>query len=188
MGLDMYLSRKKFIGANYEHRKITGSIDIKQNGKEIPIDFNKVSYIEEAVGYWRKANAIHKWFVDKCQDGVDDCKEYYVSSENLEDLLNTCKEIKEKVIMKKGKVANGQRLTEDGWVDILEDGEYISNPEICEELLPTEDGCFFGSTAYDEYYMNDIDYTIKLLEELLEEDKKLNEQDVWCDYYYQSSW
>ena len=69
MGLDMYLSRKKYIGANWEHRGITGTIDIKQKDKSIPIDFNKVTYIEEEVGYWRKANQIHKWFVDNCQDG-----------------------------------------------------------------------------------------------------------------------
>ena len=188
MGLDMYLSRKKYIGANYEHRGITGNINIKQGNKEIPIDFNKVSYIEESVGYWRKANAIHKWFVDKCQDGVDDCKPYYVSTEDLEELLNICKEIKEKVVMKKGKIANGQKITEDGWVDILEDGEYVSNPEICEELLPTGDGFFFGSTAYDEWYMNDIDNTIKMLEEILKEEKEFNDKGIWCEYYYQSSW
>lgn len=188
MGLDMYLSRKKFIGANYEHRKITGMVDIKQDGKEIPIDFKKISYIEEEVGYWRKANQIHKYFVDKCQDGVDDCKPYYVDIADLEDLLDICKEIKEKVVMKKGKVANGKRLTEDGWVDILEDGEYIENPEVCEELLPTEDGCFFGSTAYDEYYMCDIDNTIKMLDEILKEEKELNKMGIYSDYYYQSSW
>ena len=188
MGLDMYLSRKKFIGANYEHRKIIGSINIKQDNKVIPIDFKKVSYIEEAVGYWRKANGIHKYFVDKCQDGVNDCKQYYVSTDVLKELLNICKTIKEKVIMKKGKIKTGMRMTENGWEPIMKEGKYISNPEICEKLLPTEDGYFFGSTEYDEYYMQDIEYTIKLLEELLEEDKKLQEQEVWCDYCYQSSW
>ena len=188
MGLDMYLTRKKFIGANYEHRKIIGSIDIKWDGKEIPIDFNKISYIEEAVGYWRKANAIHKWFVDKCQDGVDDCKPYYVSIEDLEELLNVCKEIKEKVVMKKGKITKGYRGTEKGWEPILEDGDYIENPDICQKLLPTEDGCFFGSTDYDEYYMYDIDNTIKILDEILKEEKELNGKGIYSEYYYQSSW
>ena len=38
------------------------------------------------VAYWRKANAIHGWFVDNIQDGVDDQNEYYVSKEKLEEL------------------------------------------------------------------------------------------------------
>ena len=37
----------------------------------------------EEVGYWRKANQIHKWFVDNVQDGVDDCGEYKVTKEQL---------------------------------------------------------------------------------------------------------
>ena len=33
------------------------------------------SYIVRTeAGYWRKANQIHGWFVNKCQDGVDDCQ------------------------------------------------------------------------------------------------------------------
>jgi hypothetical protein len=61
----------------------------------IKIDLNKVSNIEEFVGYWRKANQIHKWFVDNVQEGVDNCSEYYVSKEQLKQLLNVCKKVKE---------------------------------------------------------------------------------------------
>lgn len=95
MGLDMFLSRKKYVGAEYEHRKVTGNISIKIGDKELPIDFNKVSYIDESVAYWRKQNAIHKWFVDKVQSGNDDCGYYYVSTEDLKELLDLCKEVKE---------------------------------------------------------------------------------------------
>lgn len=95
MGLDMYLKRKKYVGANYEHRNVKGTIDISVNGNKLPIDFSKVSYIEEEFGYWRKANAIHKWFVDNVQDGVDDCKEYYVAQSKMEELLELCKKVKE---------------------------------------------------------------------------------------------
>lgn len=95
MGLDMFLTRKKYVGAEYEHRKVNGIVDITINGKKLPIDFNKISYIEESVGYWRKANAIHKWFVDNVQDGVDDCGDHYVELEQLEELLDICKQVKE---------------------------------------------------------------------------------------------
>ena len=95
MGLDMYLTRKKYIGAKYAHNNVTGTIDIKSNGISIPIDFSKVRYIDEEVGYWRKANAIHNWFVENVQDGEDDCREYYVEADKLLELLNICKAVKE---------------------------------------------------------------------------------------------
>jgi hypothetical protein len=38
--------------------------------------------------YWRKANAIHNWFVINVQGGEDNCKEYYVSRAQLQELLD----------------------------------------------------------------------------------------------------
>jgi hypothetical protein len=46
------------------------------------------------VAYWRKANQIHKWFVDNVQDGEDDCREYSVDREQLQKLLDTCTKVK----------------------------------------------------------------------------------------------
>lgn len=46
------------------------------------------------IGYWRKQNAIHKWFVDNVQNGVDDCEAYEVTKENIEQLLDLCKKVK----------------------------------------------------------------------------------------------
>ena len=94
MGLDMYLTKEVYIGANYEHRKMTGNIEIYENGKLIPIKFETVSEIILQVGYWRKANAIHKWFVDNVQDGVDECQRSYVSKDDLQSLLDVCKKVK----------------------------------------------------------------------------------------------
>ena len=55
MGLDMYLNKKVYIGAKFEHRKITGKIELKQDKTPIKIVLEKVSEIVEEVGYWRKA-------------------------------------------------------------------------------------------------------------------------------------
>lgn len=93
MGLDMYLTKRVYVGANYEHRKVTGSIDIKIDGKELPINFNNVSEIIENVGYWRKANHIHRWFVENVQDGEDNCGDYYVPFEKLQELLSLVDEV-----------------------------------------------------------------------------------------------
>jgi len=48
----------------------------------------RISEVVEEVMYWRKANHLHQWFVDNCQDGQDDCREAYVSTSQLQELLN----------------------------------------------------------------------------------------------------
>lgn len=95
MGLDMYLSRRIFIGAQYEHNEVAGTIDLSITGKKFTIHLNKVSEIIEHVHSWRKANAIHKWFVDNVQNGEDDCREYAVGRKQLQELLTILKIVDE---------------------------------------------------------------------------------------------
>ena len=45
------------------------------------------------VGYWRKVNAIHRWFVDKCADGEDSCQLIYVDKSDAKELLNLVNEV-----------------------------------------------------------------------------------------------
>ena len=47
----------------------------------------------EEVGYWRKANHIHRWFVENVQNNDDDCGCYPVSREQLDSLLRTCRRV-----------------------------------------------------------------------------------------------
>ena len=93
MGLDMYLKKYIYVGANYDHNNVTGEISLKKDDKPIKINLKRVSYIVEEVAYWRKSNSIHGWFVDNVQEGKDDCKEYYVSKEKLQELLDLCKKV-----------------------------------------------------------------------------------------------
>lgn len=91
MGLDMYLQAKKSVfGSPYadkENQKM-----YKKLAKLFPLDTGeeKGLTISFTVGYWRKANQIHKWFVDNVQGGVDNCGEYYVPREELEQLKQLC--------------------------------------------------------------------------------------------------
>lgn len=48
-----------------------------------------------SIGYWRKANAVHGWFVRNVQGGVDDCNAYSVSREQLIQLKDVCLRIKQ---------------------------------------------------------------------------------------------
>lgn len=49
------------------------------------------------------------------------------------------------------------------------------------ELLPTQEGFFFGGTDYDEYYFEDISNTYEALNEII----KCHPDD---DFYYRASW
>ena len=91
MGLDMYLSAKRYL-SDYDDQdkeiiKSVEELSIKGRG-----DMRPKEICFEAM-YWRKANAIHAWFVDNVQEGEDDCGEYYVSIEQLKVLIALCRQV-----------------------------------------------------------------------------------------------
>jgi hypothetical protein len=91
MGLDMYLYKKHYV-KNWDwmadHEKHT--ISVKKGKKKVTnIKPERISHVVELVGEWRKFNALHKWFVDNVQEGVDDCRETYVDESDLKMLLET---------------------------------------------------------------------------------------------------
>jgi hypothetical protein len=140
--------------------------------------------IKEEVGYWRKANHIHKWFVDHIQNGIDDCNYHReVREADLVELLETCNAVLESCKLVEGKVNNGTRWENGKTVPIIEDGKYVKDPSIAEELLPTESGFFFGGTSYDEWYVDDIKQTINIITNVIET-TDFNTQML----YYCSSW
>ncbi len=189
MGLDMYLERKIYIGGKWEHNQISGDFNIYKRGLKLPLELKDVQYVVQEVCYWRKANAIHNWFVNNVQNEDDDCGQYYVSEEKLTELLNLCKEVKEKAILKDGDVVNGQTFDGKGnWVDIIEKGQVIENAEEISKILPTQSGFFFGSTDYNQWYYEDIINTIDMLEKVLKEDKEFNDKGFYTSYEYTSSW
>lgn len=163
MGLDMYLTKKVYVGGEFS--------DVQDKEKEISFDFMKFGKKEEykfqikdisevviRIGYWRKANAIHKWFVDNCQEGVDDCREAYVSSQQLIALKDICKEI-------------------------VNTKDKEKQEELAQSKLPPQSGFFFGGDSIDDYYLECLQYTIEIIEKL-----QKNSDFEFGDYYYSSSW
>lgn len=149
-------------------------------------DKHKYGYggISDQIGYWRKANQIHIWFVKNIQNGKDDCGDYEVSEQRLRELLELCKEVCNKAVMTIAPVKNGYTFNENSErVYKYEDGAQIVNPEDIEDLLPSCGGFFFGNTDYDSYYMQDIYETIEILENALRETDFENEV-----VFYHSSW
>jgi len=95
MGLDMYLSKKTYV-KQWDHQSPEEKYEVvvTKGGKPVDgIKASRVKYIEEEVGYWRKANQIHRWFVMNVQNGNDDCGDYWVDGEKLKELLDLCKKV-----------------------------------------------------------------------------------------------
>lgn len=126
------------------------------------------NYDTDEVGYWRKANAIHKWFVDNVQNGEDDCGDYSVSKELLEKLLNDCytvlgqSELVEKeVIQVVGYNEHGEEVEKPVKRNVIKD------TSAAEATLPAQSGFFFGDTSYDEWYISKLEYTIETILDVL---------------------
>ena len=88
MGLDMYLNAEMYISEFDEENKALIE-SIKQTA---PRDLGKFTpkNLSFEIAYWRKANAIHGWFVKNVQDGVDNCQDSYVPLEKLKELKEAC--------------------------------------------------------------------------------------------------
>ncbi len=88
MGLDMYLIARR-LASNDDYAEIqerTKKCGLFQS--DVPLN-----EIERELAYWRKANAIHKWFVENVQNGVENCECSPVTRKQLEDLMNICKTV-----------------------------------------------------------------------------------------------
>lgn len=179
MGLDMYLYRKTYV-KNWDHQKPEERHEITIKGPmAASINVSRISEITEQVAYWRKANAIHKWFVDNCAGGVDNCQEVPVEVEQLRELVKLCKKVLGLVELVAGKVHTGTIYDAEGKREEYEDGQVIAQQSIAADILPTQAGFFFGSTDYDEGYVDDLKGTLKQLKPLLEDGG---------DFYYRASW
>ena len=210
MGLDMYLSRK-VSGYKKPDGTLSKSFDDYKRDQ-----FGRSNRIEEVseVGYWRKSNQIHAWFVDTCQGGEDDCREYDVTIEQLQQLRDLCfsvlklldgkeirvlpKDIKDFEKFRTGYGSNlnlAQRVKFD--VNRLSDmkdslsGFHTVNKGLSEQIkakLPSRSGFFFGNTDYNGWYIIDLIDTIAMLDQLFLEDKELRDKGFYPDYTYQASW
>ena len=95
MGLDMYLEKRTYV-KQWDFQKLEEqyNVEVTKGGEPTNIKPERVTHIVEEIGYWRKSNQIHNWFVENVQNGVDNCGEYYVSKSDLESLLELCLAIK----------------------------------------------------------------------------------------------
>lgn len=146
MGLDMYLHEVAYIS------RYSGLAESMERYK---VEFEKADrildeaglfkhnvdggvYVKSVVGYWRKANMVHQWFVDNCAEGTDDCRAVYVEDEKLTRLRDLCAMLLEK-----------------------------RSPSQAAAFLPTAEGFFFGGTDIDEWYWRDLEDTVQIIDTAL---------------------
>lgn len=106
--------------------------------------------------YWRKSNHIHNWFA----------KKLYSSDE--EDNCNP-KTISSKLLDELQSTCQ----------------QVLANRKKADKLLPTASGFFWGCTDYDDYYFDDVERTIKEIDELKEKykDNWKNQEFIFESWY-----
>jgi len=171
MGLDMYLTANEYVsrtkrdnlmGDAPKRNELFDTLADRRKGWVDEAGYQGIS-ISYPIAYWRKANAIHNWFVHTVQDGRDECQKSYVSPENLRELREACQAVL-----------------------ATKNNSLVSVKEVAEEngLAPLA-GFFFGGTDYDEYYYDDLEYTVKMIDRL--ENSGVFDN-AWTDIEYQASW
>lgn len=98
MGLDMYLNARKYVSRyDYKGQDRVEIADFSTLASMSGVDgltkYSDFGGIEVSypIAYWRKANAIHGWFVNECAFGVDECQPIHVPREKLVELRDLCK-------------------------------------------------------------------------------------------------
>ena len=122
MGLDMTLYRNEIHSCD---------------GKEVKRSINAID--------WRKANWIHKWFVDNIQNGIDDCGEHDVPIQDLKELLQLIEQVLEtgdtaRLPPTFGLFFGAEGTNNDYYWDTLKSTATKLNTIINEELKIFDDG------------------------------------------------
>ena len=162
MGLDQYLTAKKYV-SKWDYSNDYKDKAISQEFTDLlPMDTPDITKygqfagitVEYPVGYWRKANAIHNFFVQEVGEDVDDCREMYVHRDVLVELRSRCSDVLK--------------------ADDME--------EMAKEVgLETVSGFFFGDTEYGDWYKEDLKLTIEICDFVLAlpEEYSLHYQASW---------
>lgn len=207
MGLDMYFKKMKKVKNKTMQDLIVIQNKINygdnENEREKLIKLYK-DYLEKntyswtkkeyynfdsEIGYLRKANAIHKYIIDNYNNGVDNCEPIPLDKEKLKEFYKIVMQLIYECKLTKGKIVNGYSFSRDknGQTKMIPNYEtgYTmakTSQNLCDKLLPTSEGFFFGSTDYDQYYYNDLLEFKNILEKLIKTD------DSKYDIYYLASW
>lgn len=153
MGLDQYLYAKKHVSG------------YRSDGDEETIKYKEIISSVDGLDIADKRNPLA--YVSFCVGYWRKCNAIHNwLVENIQDGKDDCGEYHF------GKSTIGELL------NICK--RVLANKESANKELPTVDGFFFGSTNYDEFYYQDIEETVVILQNALTHPE--------FEYYYASSW
>jgi hypothetical protein len=104
MGLDMYLKKTKKTDHTVEQLDEIDNLEDLNPSNELAKNFlplREYEFLKDCysifheVGYWRKFNALHNYFVENIQGGVDECQTSEVIKKDLEKLVDVLREVSE---------------------------------------------------------------------------------------------
>lgn len=171
MGLDQYLTISEYIPRTTRDEMRPDSPKANPVFEELtnrrPSWVDKGAYqgisVRYPAGQWRKANGIHRWFVENVQDNRDECQQSYVSGQQLRELRDACEEVL-----------------------FAHNSEQQPVDEVAFDVgLSPKSGSFFGGQEIDDWYLEDLRYTMRLINRLETSGVFDN---AWIDLYYQASW
>jgi hypothetical protein len=139
----------------------------------------------ECIAKWETANHIHAWFVRNVQGGTDDCSYYLVTEDQFLELKETCEKV---LALKPFSIDENSDLFYVGASTLIDNGvitkaDYEELKAKLEEIMPTQEGYFFGGTDYSAYYFQTVEETLEIANKVLENgdfDKEV--------YLYHSAW
>ena len=131
-----------------------GSIREEHDKLETAYKICKSTYNElmerEEVAYFRKVNLLIPFF-----KYGENCSDLIITKDQVEDLIGTCSNVLDHFSNLK-QLYKEDAYTKEEWIDY------------CQETLPNQDGFFFGSYEYDEWYLNKVEHVKKQFEEVIE--------------------
>jgi hypothetical protein len=157
MGLDMNLYKETYVkNWSFTPKEDEHHVNVTRGGYATKIRPERVAYVKEEIAYWRKFNALHGYIIENFANQVDNCQDVHLTKDDLITILNTLIEIRD------------------------------ANYACADEVMPPVAGFFFGSNEVDEFYIQDVERTIDILQN--EIDDLDEESDVWVRYIYLASW
>lgn len=186
MGLDMYLYARKY-ESRMEGRNNEVETDnfypeeLKKVGKDI-LKHNFMSkQTSYQIGYWRKFNALQGYFTKMVEHDNELLHGIYVNEDEIKELIKIMTKVKKALKecpTKTITVCNGWSYGEKTYIDIT-----VYDCELAEELLPPTAGFFYGSDYVDEYYVECLDYSLKIFRKALKLAQEHNYEII-----YEASW
>ena len=93
MGLDIYISKKTFIGAMFHASGVDGIISLTKRGKQIPIKLQRVAYVIEDIYHGHKTHWLHSWLNRELPEVLGNAEEREIDGDVMDRLHRVCIEI-----------------------------------------------------------------------------------------------